>query len=118
MVDYLGVTDVTRLINELGLGAFLKRLADHIEADYGRWDEFEKSARVASHSEVGVIELMPASDGSQYGFKYVNGHPQNTSRGLLTVTAFGVLADVETGYPLLLSELTITTALQIGRAHV
>ena len=112
MVDYLGVTDVTRLINELGLGSFLERLADHIEADYRRWDEFEKSARVASHSAVGVIELMPASDGARYGFKYVNGHPQNTSRGLLTVTAFGVLADVETGYPLLLSELTITTALR------
>jgi ornithine cyclodeaminase len=106
------VTDVTRLVNELGLGPFLERLAEHIESDYRRWDVFEKSARVASHSDVGVIELMPASDGAQYGFKYVNGHPQNTSRGLLTVTAFGVLADVETGYPLLLSELTITTALR------
>ena len=31
---------------------------------------------------------------------------------MLTVTAFGVLADVETGYPLLLSELTVTTALR------
>jgi ornithine cyclodeaminase len=31
---------------------------------------------------------------------------------LLTVTAFGVLADVDTGYPLLLSELTLTTALR------
>jgi ornithine cyclodeaminase len=59
-----------------------------------------------------VIELMPTSDGRLYSFKYVNGHPQNTARGLLTVTAFGVLADVETGYPLLLSELTITTALR------
>jgi ornithine cyclodeaminase len=28
------------------------------------------------------------------------------------VTAFGVLADVQTGYPLLLSELTVTTALR------
>jgi ornithine cyclodeaminase len=28
------------------------------------------------------------------------------------VTAFGVLADVDTGYPLLLSELTVTTALR------
>jgi ornithine cyclodeaminase len=42
----------------------------------------------------------------------VNGHPKNTTAGLLTVTAFGVLADVETGYPLLLSELTVTTALR------
>ncbi|MCM2310621.1 MAG: ornithine cyclodeaminase [Steroidobacteraceae bacterium] len=64
------------------------------------------------HSPVGVIELMPISDGKLYSFKYVNGHPKNTAAGLLTVTAFGVLADVDTGYPLLLSELTLTTALR------
>jgi ornithine cyclodeaminase len=112
MVNYIGVSDISRLIEDIGLGPLLERLAAEIEADYRRWDQFEKSARVASHSEVGVIELMPASDGIRYGFKYVNGHPKNTNRGLLTVTAFGVLADVETGYPLLLSELTITTALR------
>ena len=50
--------------------------------------------------------------GSLYSFKYVNGHPKNTAQGLLTVTAFGVLADVATGYPVLLSELTFTTALR------
>jgi hypothetical protein len=43
---------------------------------------------------------MPTSDGRLYSFKYVNGHPKNTAKGLLTVTAFGVLADVATGYPL------------------
>src|SRR5581483_2612000 len=64
------------------------------------------------HSPGGVIELMPVDDGRLYSFKYVNGHPQNTAAGLLTVTAFGVLADVPTGYPLLLSELTVTTALR------
>jgi ornithine cyclodeaminase len=112
MVKYIGVSDVTRLVADYGLGAFIERLAHEIESDYRRWDAFEKSARVASHSEIGVIELMPASDSTRYAFKYVNGHPSNTARGLLTVTAFGVLADVATGYPLLLSELTITTALR------
>src|SRR5690606_35422335 len=47
-----------------------------------------------------------------YGFKYVNGHPKNTRSGRQTVTAFGVLADVDSGYPLLLSEMTILTALR------
>jgi ornithine cyclodeaminase len=42
----------------------------------------------------------------------VNGHPKNTRDGRQTVTAFGVLADVETGYPLLLTEMTILTALR------
>jgi ornithine cyclodeaminase len=112
MVDYIGVSDIQRLVNGIGTGEFIERLAREIEADYRRWSEFEKSARLASHSPVGVIELMPTSDGRLYSFKYVNGHPKNTAAGLLTVTAFGVLADVDTGYPLLLSELTITTALR------
>lgn len=112
MVDYIGVSDIQRLVQSVGAGAFMERLASEIEADYRRWSEFEKSARLASHSQGGVIELMPTSDGRLYSFKYVNGHPRNTTVGLLTVTAFGVLADVDTGYPLLLSELTVTTALR------
>ncbi len=112
MVDYIGVSDVQRLVGAQGPAVFIERLAAEIEADYRRWDAFDKSARVASHSPEGVIELMPTSDGQLYSFKYVNGHPKNTAAGLLTVTAFGVLADVATGYPLLLSELTVTTALR------
>lgn len=112
MVDYIGVGDVVRLIQAVGPGEFIERLAGELLADYRRWNEFEKSARLASHSDVGVIELMPTSDGRLFSFKYVNGHPKNTAEGLLTVTAFGVLADVATGYPLLLSELTVTTALR------
>jgi ornithine cyclodeaminase len=99
-------------VNAIGPAEFIAQLAAEIEADYRRWPEFEKSPRLASHSPVGVIELMPATDGKLYSFKYVNGHPKNTAQGLLTVTAFGVLADVDTGYPLLLSELTVTTALR------
>jgi ornithine cyclodeaminase len=87
-------------------------LAARIEADFLRWGQFDKTPRIASHSDVGVIELMPTSDGLTYGFKYVNGHPSNMKKGLQTVTAFGLLADVQTGYPVLLSEMTILTALR------
>ena len=112
MVDYIGIEGVQRIVGRLGPAAFIEGLAHEIEADYRRWSEFDKSARHAIHSPGGVIELMPTSDGHMYSFKYVNGHPKNTDAGLLTVTAFGVLADVDTGYPLLLSELTVTTALR------
>ena len=112
MVDYIGIEGVQRIVGRLGPAAFIEGLAHEIEADYRRWSEFDKSARHAIHSPGGVIELMPTSDGHMYSFKYVNGHPKNTEAGLLTVTAFGVLADVDTGYPLLLSELTVTTALR------
>jgi ornithine cyclodeaminase len=112
MVEYIGTARLRELVSRIGAGRFIEELSGEIEADYRRWDEFEKSARLASHSPVGVIELMPTSDGRLYSFKYVNGHPKNTAKGLLTVTAFGVLADVETGYPLLLSEMTFVTALR------
>ena len=112
MVDYTGIERVRELVSRTGTAAFIEALAGEIEADFRRWDEFDKSPRHAVHSPVGVIELMPISDGRLYSFKYVNGHPGNTAAGLLTVTAFGVLAEVATGYPLLLSELTLTTALR------
>lgn len=95
-----------------GIEPCLRGIADYIHADFLRWGAFDKSARVASHSRDGVIELMPIADGETYAFKYVNGHPKNTRWGLPTVMAFGVLADVATGAPLLLSELTLTTALR------
>lgn len=109
---YVGVDNMVRLVRAVGVEAYLTGLAGYIEEDFRRWAEFEKTPRVASHSRDGVIELMPTSDGALYGFKYVNGHPKNTRAGLQTVTAFGVLADVDTGYPRLLSEMTITTALR------
>ncbi|WP_275693140.1 ornithine cyclodeaminase [Devosia lacusdianchii] len=112
MTQFIGVEDMRRLVRSTGTKAFLTQLAGYVRSDFSRWAEFEKSARVASHSRDGVIELMPTSDGKLYTFKYVNGHPSNPKIGKLTVTAFGVLADVATGYPLLISEMTLLTALR------
>lgn len=112
LVPFVSVADMMRLIHRIGLRPMLADIAAEIAADFRRWDDFDKTPRVASHSPVGVIELMPASDGTLYGFKYVNGHPRNMAEGLQTVTAFGVLADVATGYPVLLSEMTLLTALR------
>ena len=109
---YLSAPDVIALVQRKGIESCLRGIADYIHADFLRWGAFDKSARVASHSRDGVIELMPIADGQTYAFKYVNGHPKNTRWGLPTVMAFGVLADVATGAPLLLSELTLTTALR------
>ena len=111
-VPFVAVANMMTLVHALGVEQVMIDLAAEIEADFKRWPLFDKTPRVASHSDVGVIELMPTSDGETYGFKYVNGHPSNMKRGLQTVTAFGLLADVSTGYPLLLSEMTILTALR------
>jgi ornithine cyclodeaminase len=112
MVKFFGVRELVELLRILGVEEFLSNLIRYTRDDFLRWPQFEKSARVASHSPNGVIELMPISDGELYTFKYVNGHPGNTLSRKLTVTAFGVLADVRSGYPLLVSEMTISTALR------
>ena len=112
LVPFVSVDNMMKLVLHLGIERVLTDLAAEIEEDFRRWPLFDKTPRVASHSDVGVIELMPTSDGETYGFKYVNGHPSNTKAGLQTVTAFGLLADVATGYPVLLSEMTILTALR------
>ncbi len=112
MTRLIDLPTLAHLVRDTGPARFLAGLTARIEADFRRWPAFEKSARLAHHSSRGVIELMPVCDGERYSFKYVNGHPGNPQLGLPTVMAFGVLADVATGAPLLLSEATLLTALR------
>jgi ornithine cyclodeaminase len=112
MVAFVDVASTARWIASVGVEPLMVDMIRYLEHDFTRWERFDKSPRVASHSTFGVIELMPTSDGETYGFKYVNGHPINTKVGKQTVTAFGVLADVESGYPIFLSEMTLLTALR------
>ena len=112
LVPFVSVDDMMRLVAETGVERFLGQLAGYIETDFRRWPLFDKTPRVAAHAVDGSIELMPTSDGALYAFKYVNGHPKNTRDGRQTVCAFGVLADVANGYPLLITEMTILTALR------
>lgn len=110
--EFLSASHAARLIARSGVVAVLRELCAALEADFARWPEFEKSIRLARHSARGVIELMPVSDAHDYAFKYVNGHPGNTALGLPTVMAFGVLADVATGAPVFVADLTLATALR------
>ncbi len=118
MTTLLDTQDIARIVTAYGLPGVFQRLLGRLEADFRRWAEFDKAPRVANHSADGVIELMPISDATHYSFKYVNGHPKNTRQGLPTVMAFGVLAEVSTGRPLLVSELTLTTALRTAATSV
>jgi len=111
-IPFVSVENMMRLVHHFGIETVLLELTDAVEQDYRRWNSFEKSPRLASHSEQGVIELMPTSDGEAFSFKYVNGHPSNTAKGFQTVAAFGLLARVDTGYPLMLTEMTLLTALR------
>ncbi len=116
--QFLSTHDVTAIVKAVGIADSLREMADYIHADYLRWPDFDKHARVGNHSALGVIELMPIADAGTYSFKYVNGHPSNSRLGLPTVMAFGVLANVENGMPELLSELTLTTAIRTAAMSV
>ncbi|HUY68098.1 MAG TPA: ornithine cyclodeaminase [Alphaproteobacteria bacterium] len=109
---YLDAAAVADLVRATGIESFLKDLARCIEEDYRRWPEFTKSARLAVYYPDGLNELMPTADNKYFAFKFVNAHPKNITKGLSNVVAFGALAETSTGYPLLLSEMTLTTALR------
>lgn len=111
-VPFVSVENMMRLVLDRGVDQVMTGIAGYIEEDFRRWPLFDKTPRLASHSADGVIELMPTSDGIDYGFKYVNGHPKNTKSGLQTVVAFGLLSSVDTGYPVLMTEMTFLTALR------
>ncbi|MDR2250257.1 ornithine cyclodeaminase [Acinetobacter sp.] len=118
MTQFIDINDMQKLVSHLGVAGFIRELLSYIEHDFKRWEKFDKTPRVANHSEVGVIELMPTSDETLYGFKYVNGHPGNALHNQLTVMSFGALAETATGYPLLLSEFTLATALRTAATSV
>jgi ornithine cyclodeaminase len=112
MVAFLSARDVAGLVVRAGAAAFWARLVDYLRDDFLAWDSFDKTPRLAFHAPGGVMELMPAANRETFAFKYVNGHPGNTQLCLQTVVAFGALVDVATGYPLLLADMTLATALR------
>ncbi|MBO9422042.1 ornithine cyclodeaminase [Labrenzia sp. R4_2] len=111
-VPFVSVDNMMRNVRAIGAETFMRGIAEYIEQDFRRWESFDKKPRIPAHAPQGVIELMPASDDEYFGFKYVNGHPGNTRTGMQTVTGFGVLSRMSTGYPVLFTEMTILTALR------
>lgn len=114
----LTVLDVRKLIGIIGSENFFKRVLTALEEDFGRWHEFMLSPRHATLYPHGVIELMPCSDRQLYAVKYVNGHPANAFNGKLSIVAVGLLSDVASGYPLMISEMTLLTAFRTAATGV
>ena len=114
----LTVDDVQFLIHKIGLIPFLQLVTEAMALDFSRWNKFNLSPRHVTHYAHGVIELMPCSDQNLYSFKYVNGHPGNPDNGQLSVVAMGLLSEVNSGYPLMISEMTLLTALRTAATGV
>jgi ornithine cyclodeaminase len=100
-------------ITQYSLDSLFTDALRYLEEDLGRWQEFKKSSRHAIHFAHGVFELMPVADNSHYTYKYVNAHPANPAIiSKLSIVALGMLADVATGYPQLVCDMTILTAIR------
>lgn len=106
------VSDIQKIIHNMGVEKFYRDFILMLEKEYARWNMFHKSPRHAVHVDQGVMEVMPICDDQFYSFKFVNGHPNNTSEKKLTVAALGLLAEIKNGYPLMISEMTLLTALR------
>ena len=115
---YIDLPTMAKYLRSVGPETVMERLIPYMEDDYKRWEDFQKMPRTAHHTDIGVLELMPIGDSELYSFKYVNGHPENPKHNYLTVMGIGLLAEVSTGFPLLLSELTLTTALRTAANSV
>ncbi len=101
-----------KIIQKHGFENFLKDLIEILKKDFARWGKYNIIPRPAMHVPEGVLELMPICDNEFFTYKYVNCHPKNINQNLSTVVATGQLARVDTGYPIMFSEMTLLTALR------
>ncbi|MDX1809612.1 MAG: ornithine cyclodeaminase [Sulfurospirillaceae bacterium] len=110
----LDVYDIRKIVEKVGFQDFFLQLIKTLEEDFKNWDNFDKMPRIATHFSYGVLELMPTSDEEFYAYKYVTGHPQNPNFNKTTVMATGQLSTIDTGEPVMISEMTLLTALRTG----
>lgn len=108
----LSVDGLTKLLQRHGFNEFMNDLIVALRRDYARWDEFNKIPRPGMHVPNGIVEIMPVCDDTYFTFKYVNCHPNNPLQGKQTVVATGQIARVDTGYPLMFSEMTLMTGMR------
>lgn len=109
----ISVESLIKLLEHHGFDNFIVDMMTTLKQDFRDWDSFTKIPRPAMHVQGGVLEIMPICDNEMYyAFKYVNCHPKNPFSGKMTVVATGQLSRIDTGYPLMFSEMTILTALR------
>lgn len=109
----ISVESLNKLLNRHGFDNYMTDLIKALKRDFSQWHTFTKMPRPAMHVTRGVLELMPICDNERYyTFKYVNCHPNNPLIGQQTVVATGQLVRIDTGLPLMFSEMTILTAMR------
>ena len=93
------LSDIQMLTEKIGVAEWNLSLIEQLKHDFAQWSKFHKCPRHVTHYDHGVMELMPAATDESYVYKFVNGHPRNPGH-------------VDSGYPLMISEMTLLTALR------
>ncbi len=106
------LSDIQALTEKIGVAEWNLSLIEQLKLDFAQWPKFHKCPRHVTHYDHGVMELMPAATDESYVYKFVNGHPSNPGHDRFTVVGLGMLAEVANGYPLMISEMTLLTALR------
>jgi ornithine cyclodeaminase len=55
IVPFVSVDHMMKIVGKIGLENMLTGIAEYIESDFKCWELFDKTPRVASHSDNGVI---------------------------------------------------------------
>ncbi|MCD5375125.1 ornithine cyclodeaminase [Candidatus Gracilibacteria bacterium] len=106
------IASMKKIVSDVGIAELIEKIENRLRKDYLDWESFEHSVRYAHYVKEGAIELMPVGNKDYFSYKYVNGHPQNVKIGHPSVMGIGQLSECRSGEPILLSEMTILTALR------
>ena len=68
MTSFVDVRNMVGWVASTGPERIIAGIMEYLEQDFARWEGFDKTPRVASHTPFGVIELMPTSDHESYAF--------------------------------------------------
>ncbi|MFT7473572.1 MAG: ornithine cyclodeaminase/alanine dehydrogenase-like protein (mu-crystallin family) [Verrucomicrobiales bacterium] len=119
----LDVDDLTAVIADVGLDAFMDELIDVLRREMASFDPAKVEHRVRAGFNYespthGLVEWMPTMvNGDVVSVKTVGYHPSNpTVRNIPSVLATTALYDTTTGSLMALCEATLLTALRTGAA--
>ncbi len=111
--------DLISLIERVDLENFMKKLLTELEIGFKTFanDKIKVPARHEFFFKDGSVESMPAASKDYFGVKIVNTHPLNSQKyNIPSIIACGILVDGKNGFPLMITESTILTAIRTAIA--
>ena len=118
MTRYIDVNDLSYLVSQKGLQTCITEMAEYIRADYLRWQDFRKMRTpgqpLAGRRDRADADVRRVAVRLQVRQRPPEEHPDRHAHG----DGLWCVGDVDTGTPLLLSEMTLTTAIRTAATSV